>query len=196
MLLNAIPLSCLAAILLVTGVKLVSPALVRRMWGEGRTQFIPFALTVVAIGLTDLLIGVLIGMAAANGFIVASSVHRPLRRIVEKHLGGEVVHIELADQVSFLNRAALVRALDGVPRCGHVLLDARRTDYIDPDLLSLLRFHLEVVSWPLKHKKQELTEKVTKLIADRFGGIGTKPSSITTTTRRTGRSTRPKWGSS
>lgn len=137
--LNAIPLSCLAAILLVTGVKLVSPALVRRMWGEGRAQFIPFALTVVAIILTDLLIGVLVGMVAAVGFILRSSVRRPLRRIVEKHLSGEVVHVELADQVSFLNRAALVRALDTVPRGGHVLLDARRTDYIDPDLLSLIR---------------------------------------------------------
>lgn len=137
--LNAIPLSCLAAILLVTGAKLVSPAVVRRMWGEGRTQFIPFALTVVAIVLSDLLVGVLIGMMVAIGFIIISSIHRPLRQIVEKHLSGEVVHVELADQVSFLNRAALVRALDTVPRGGHVLLDARRTDYIDPDLLSLIR---------------------------------------------------------
>lgn len=137
--LNAIPLSCLAAILLVTGAKLVSPSLLRRMWGEGRTQFIPFAVTVVAIVLSDLLFGVLIGMMVAIGFILSSSIRRPLRRNVEKHLSGEVVHIELADQVSFLNRAALVQALDAVPRGGNVLLDARRTDYIDPDLLSLIR---------------------------------------------------------
>jgi carbonic anhydrase/SulP family sulfate permease len=140
--LNAIPLSCLAAILLVTGAKLVSPPLLRRMWGEGRTQFIPFAVTVVAIVLSDLLVGVLIGMMVAIGFILSSSIRRPLRRIVEKHLSGEVVHVELADQVSFLNRAALVQALDAVPRGGHVLLDAldaHRTDYIDPDLVSLIR---------------------------------------------------------
>src|SRR5262249_13239261 len=53
--------------------------------------------------------------------------------------GGEVVHIQLADQVSFLNRAALARVLDDLPRGGHVLLDARSTDYIDPDLLDLIR---------------------------------------------------------
>ena len=58
---------------------------------------------------------------------------------MEKHLGGEVVHIELANQVSFLNRAALARALDEVPRGGHVLLDAQNTDYIDPDVLDLIR---------------------------------------------------------
>src|SRR4029077_8880572 len=137
--LNLIPLSCLAAILFITGVKLASPALVRQMWDEGRYQFIPFALTVVSIVLTDLLIGVLFGVWVSIGFILRSNVRRPLRRVVEKHLGGEVIHIELANQVSFLNRAALDRVLDKVPRGGHVLLDAQGTDYIDPDLLHLIR---------------------------------------------------------
>ncbi len=68
-----------------------------------------------------------------------SNVRRPIRRIVEKHLGGDVMHIELANQVSFLNRAALSRVLDEVPRGGHVLLDAQSTDYIDPDVLDLIR---------------------------------------------------------
>ncbi|MEO8046304.1 MAG: SulP family inorganic anion transporter [Nitrospirota bacterium] len=137
--LNAIPLSCLAAILLVTGVKLASPALVKRMWDEGRYQFIPFAATVVAIVLTDLLIGVLIGLAIGIGFILNSNMRRPIRRFVEKHLGGDVLHIELANQVSFLNRAALSNVLDEVPRGGDVLLDAQNTDYIDPDVLGLIR---------------------------------------------------------
>ena len=137
--LNLIPLSCLAAILLVTGVKLASPVLIRRVWNEGRAQFLPFAATVVAIVLTDLLVGVLIGMAVSVGFILRSNVRRPLRRGIEKHLGAEVVRIELAEQVSFLNRAALARVLDEVPHGGHVLLDARNTDYIDPDILALIR---------------------------------------------------------
>lgn len=137
--LNLIPLSCLAAILLVTGVKLASPALFRQMWQAGKYQFLPFIITVVAIVLTDLLIGVLIGLAVSTAFILRSNVRRPLRRIVEKHLGGDVVHIELANQVSFLNRAALLKVLGEVPRGGRVLLDARGTDYIDPDILDLIR---------------------------------------------------------
>lgn len=141
--LNLIPLSCLAAILLVTGVKLASPALVKQMWHAGRYQFVPFVLTVVAIVLTDLLVGVLIGLAMSVSFILNSNVRRPLRRIMEKHLGGEVLHVELANQVSFLNRAALAKALDEVPRGGHVLLDAQQTDYIDPDVLSLIRDYTE-----------------------------------------------------
>ena len=142
--LNAIPLSCLAAILLVTGIKLASPALVKRMWNEGRYQFIPFAATVVAIVLADLLIGVLIGLAIGIGFILNSNMRRPMRRFIEKHLGGDVLHIELANQVSFLNRAALSSVLAGVPRNGHVLLDAQNTDYIDPDVLGLIRDFKEV----------------------------------------------------
>jgi len=137
--LNTIPLSCLAAILLVTGIKLVSPALVKQMWSEGRYQFIPFAVTIAAIVLTDLLIGILIGLAVGIGFILNSNMRRPMRRFVEKHLGGEVLHIELANQVSFLNRAALSKVLAEVPRNGHVLLDAQNTDYIDPDVLDMIR---------------------------------------------------------
>ncbi|WZO98580.1 SulP family inorganic anion transporter [Isosphaeraceae bacterium EP7] len=137
--LNMIPLACLAAILLVTGLKLVSPALIRQMWDVGRQQFIPFALTVVSIVLTDLLTGILIGLGASIAFILDSNVRRPLRRVVEKHLGGDVVHIELANQVSFLNRAVLDKTLDEIPRGGQVLLDARTTDYIDPDVLALIR---------------------------------------------------------
>ena len=137
--LNMIPLSCLAAILLVTGIKLVSPALVKQMWSEGRYQFIPFAVTIVAIVLTDLLIGILIGLAVSIGFILTSNMRRPMRRFVEKHLGGDVVHIELANQVSFLNRAALSSVFDEARHGGHILLDARSTDYIDPDVLDLIR---------------------------------------------------------
>lgn len=137
--LNTIPLSCLAAILLMTGIKLASPALVKQMWSEGRYQFIPFAATVTAIVFTDLLIGIVLGLVVAVGFILNSNMRRPVHRFVEKHLGGDVVHIELANQVSFLNRAALANALAEVPRHGHVLLDARNTDYIDPDVLDLIR---------------------------------------------------------
>ncbi len=141
--LNSIPLSCLAAILLVTGIKLASPALVKQMWAAGRYQFVPFAVTVIAIVLTDLLVGTLIGLAVSIGFILNSNMRRPVRRFVEKHLGGNVTRIELANQVSFLNRAALSKVLDDVPSGGHMLLDAQGTDYIDPDVLDLIRDYKE-----------------------------------------------------
>jgi carbonic anhydrase len=138
-LLNRIPLSCLAAILIVTGFKLVSPALVRQMWQRGRYRFVPFIVTVAAIVITDLLVGILIGLAVALSFILRSNFRRPLRRFVERHVGADVLRIELGSQVSFLNRPALDRTLNEVPRGGHVLLDGRRTDYLDPDVLDMIR---------------------------------------------------------
>jgi carbonic anhydrase/SulP family sulfate permease len=137
--LNTVPLACLAAILLVAGFKLASPSVFKEMWAQGRYQFLPFVLTVLAIVFTDLLIGILIGLGVALSFILNSNLRRPLRRFVEQHLGGDVLHIQLANQVSFLNRAVLNRVLREVPRGGHVLLDAQNTDYIDPDVLDLIR---------------------------------------------------------
>jgi carbonic anhydrase/SulP family sulfate permease len=168
--LNAIPLACLAAILFVTGFKLASPALFRKMKSEGRYQFAPFLATVVAIVFTDLLSGVLIGLSVALAFILTSNLRMPIRKIVETHLGREVVHIELADQVSFLNRAALSRELDRIPEGGQVLLDARTTDYIDPDVLDLIhdykdrtaparRVGLSLIGF---HERYELLEDSTQ----------------------------------
>lgn len=136
--LNQIPLSSLAAILIVTGFKLASPQLMMQMWREGSTQFLPFVSTIVAIVLTDLLTGVLIGLAISLGFILHSNLRRPLRLVPERHLHENVLRIQLASQVGFLNRAALIRILNEVPAGGHVFFDARNTDYIDSDLLDLI----------------------------------------------------------
>ncbi len=136
--LNRIPVSCLAGILLVTGTKLASPEHFKQMWDQGRTQFLPFLATVIAIVLTDLLTGVLIGLGVAIAFILHSSYRQPLRCVREHHLQGDLLRIELANQVSFLNRAALKQRLDEVPRGDHVLLDARQTNYLDPDILDLI----------------------------------------------------------
>ncbi|NVB41631.1 bifunctional SulP family inorganic anion transporter/carbonic anhydrase [Pseudenhygromyxa sp. WMMC2535] len=138
-LLNRIPLSCLAAILLVTGFRLASPALIRKMWDAGYDQFVPFAATVVAIVFTDLLVGLGIGMAIALAFIISRQSKRPVRRIAERHLAREVLHIELPDQVSFLNQAALERVFDQIPEGTQALLDATDTEYIDPDVLAMIR---------------------------------------------------------
>ena len=122
--LNEIPLSALAAILIVTGLKLASPKLFKQLWSEGKRQFLPFIITIVAIVVTDLLVGVLIGLGVSILFILHSNLQRPLRRIVEKHTSGDVLRIELANQVSFFNRAAIEKTLHEVPRGGRVLIDA------------------------------------------------------------------------
>jgi carbonic anhydrase len=49
-----------------------------------------------------------------------------------------VLRIDLGNQVSFLNRASLEKTLYEIPRGGHVLIDARATDYLDPDVRDLI----------------------------------------------------------
>lgn len=137
--LKMIPLSCLAGILILTGFKLASPRLFLEMWREGRYQFMPFLFTLVAIVVTDLLVGIGIGLLLSLIFVLNSNLRRPLRRIMEKHVSGDVLHIELANQVSFLNRPALEQAIREVPESCGVLLDATNTDYIDPDILQMIR---------------------------------------------------------
>lgn len=181
-LLNRIPLSSLAAILLVTGARLASPSLVRKMWAAGRDQFVPFVATVLAIVLTDLLVGLGIGMAVSLGFVLARHSRRPLRRILEKHLGGDVLHVVLPVQVSFLNQRAFQRTLDEVPRGGHVLLDAQQTEYVDPDVLAMIReyrdeiapargVHLSMVGFDEAHRLEDEIQFVdhsTRALQDRM----------------------------
>ncbi len=144
--LNKIPLACLAAILLSTGFKLASPKLFRQMWNEGVYQFLPFVLTLIAIVASDLLIGVVSGLVLSLLFILKSNLTQPIRQLVERHVSGPVHRIELANQVSFLNKAALENALRSIPHGGDAILDARFTDYIDPDVLSLIREFKEVTA--------------------------------------------------
>ena len=136
--LNQIPLCALAAILIVTGYKLASPKIISQMWKEGKYQFLPFAITVIAIVFTNLLTGILIGLGVSLLFILYSNFRRPIHQVLEKHISGNVMRIELPPQVSFLNRAAIQKSLYAIPTGGSILIDARNADYIDPDILDLL----------------------------------------------------------
>jgi carbonic anhydrase/SulP family sulfate permease len=140
--LNLIPLSALAAVLVVTGFKLASPKLVKQLWNLGWNQFLPFATTVIAIFFTDLLIGVLIGLGVSIVFILHANLRRPIQCQHEHRLQGDIERIELGAHVSFLNRAALAKHLNGYRAGSHVVIDARHTVNIDPDILDLIQdFH-------------------------------------------------------
>ena len=137
-LLNRIPLATLAAVLVVTGWKLANPKLFRSMWREGVNQFVPFAVTVGAIVFTDLLTGVLIGLGTSLLFILWSNLRGGFEVFKEEHVGGIVHRVELASQATFLNRAQLTSTLDSFKRGDHVLIDARLTDYVDPDIVTMI----------------------------------------------------------
>ena len=138
-LINIVPLSSLAAILILTGFKLASPALFARLYHQGWKQFLPFIVTVVAIIVTDLLVGILIGLVLSAMIILKNNLKRGVRIIHETHLHGKITRIELAPNVSFLNRSALVSALEKLKDGETVVVDATNTYYIDPDVYQIIK---------------------------------------------------------
>lgn len=137
-LLNYVPLSALAAILLLTGYKLANPKLFAQFYKKGWKQFLPFIVTVVAIIATDLLIGILVGLALSTIFILHNNLYRGVRTVHENYVHGMITRIELSQNVSFLNRAALVSTLSNIKDNETVVIDASQTYYIDPDLYSVI----------------------------------------------------------
>lgn len=138
-LLNKIPMACLAAILIMIGLKLASPKVFRHIWHAGKYQFVPFIATVIAVVLTDLLKGVGIGLAVSVIFILKGNMKLAYFFKKEKHHEGETIHIDLAQEVSFLNKAAIKQTLAHLPENSKVIIDAANTVYIDYDVLALIR---------------------------------------------------------
>lgn len=138
-LLNKVPLAALAAVLIATGYKLAKPTIFIEMFRKGKYQWVPFIVTVVAIVLTDLLKGVGIGMAVSALAILWGNLRAPYFFHKEKHHDGELIHIELAQEVSFLNKVNIKNTLTHLPEKSMVWIDASRTSYIDHDVLELIK---------------------------------------------------------
>jgi MFS superfamily sulfate permease-like transporter len=137
--LNRIPLACLAAVLLMTGFKLAHPSVFKHMWDNGKFQFVPFVVTVIAVVFTDLLKGVAIGMAVSIFFILRTNMKLAYFFKKEEHHAGETIHINLSQEVSFLNKAAIKQTLAHLPENSNVVINAANSVYIDHDVVELIR---------------------------------------------------------
>lgn len=144
--LNMIPLAALAAILITTGYKLANVAVFREMYGKGGTQFMPFVITVVAIVATDLLTGVVIGLVAGLFYLLRSNFRNPYSLQQYKLHIGDVIKMELPNQVSFLNKATIKEALWNIPAGSQVVINASGTDYIDHDAMEVIEDYRTVAA--------------------------------------------------
>lgn len=144
--LNKIPLACLAAILLMIGYKLASPTVFKHMWHSGKYQFVPFIVTVLAVVFTDLLKGVGIGLVVSIFYILRANLKLAYFFEKEAHHQGETITIKLAQEVSFLNKAAIKQTLTHLPPNSRLVIDASDTFYIDHDVLELIRDFLSIGS--------------------------------------------------
>jgi SulP family sulfate permease len=139
-LLNMIPLASLAAILIMVGYKLAKPKLFKEMYQLGWEQFIPFVATVVAILLTDLLKGITIGLLFGIFYTLRHSYRNShhLQSNTSTEDGQKVYHLALAEEVSFFNKASVLKVLDEIPADSKVIIDCTKSKSIAHDVVELI----------------------------------------------------------
>ncbi len=132
--LDLIPKSALAAILILTGYKLVKVKIIREYFSKGWDQFIPFAVTIVAILLSDLLIGICIGLVAGLFFVLRSNFKSAIFFIKDEHR----YLIRFRKEVSFLNKGLMKGLIEAIPDNTAVLIDSTKSEFIDKDIVELV----------------------------------------------------------
>jgi MFS superfamily sulfate permease-like transporter len=141
--LNHIPLACLAAILLTVGYRLCSVNLVRSVWRDGWTQSLPFLVTVAGIVFTDLLKGILIGLAVSIVVVMRAYTRTAVTRVQD----GEDVLIRFNKDLTFVNKPDLKARLREVPDGARLIIDGSRAHYVDHDAIETLREFEESASY-------------------------------------------------
>lgn len=153
-LLNKIPLSALAAILIFTGYKLAKVSLFKDYYKRGWDQFMPFVITIAAILLTDLLIGIVIGILAGLFFLIRSNFRSSVFVVNDNNN----YLIRLRKDVSFLNKPIIIDKLEQIPENSFLVIDATRSDFIDKDIIEaindfLCHAHLKNIKVEIKKSK-------------------------------------------
>ncbi len=133
-LLKLIPLSCLAAILIVLGFKLTKPGFYKEMYHKGMSQFLPFIITVLAILFTNVLQGVFIGMLVGIYFILKTNFQKAVILVSSD----ENYLIQFTKDVSFLHKNSLRQALTKVPGDTHLLIDGSKAQFMDEDIKEMV----------------------------------------------------------
>ena len=177
-LLNLIPLATLAAVLILVGYKLAKPATFIHFWHHGKYQFIPFVATVLAVVFTDLLKGVAIGLIISIFYILQGNMKRAYYLSKEQLNETDEFTIKLAEEVSFLNKAAIKKTLKNVKPGSKVTIDARSTSYITTDVLEMIQdfanvrakeenIHVELLGFKTSYRDYEVDEESHILITHR-----------------------------
>lgn len=128
------PLASLAAILIVIGFKLTKPRLYLAMYRLGWDQFVPFIVTVLAVVFSDLLTGVLIGIACGAFFVIRTN-HRDAITVVND---GENYLIRFTKDASFVNKSEFRNKLRQLPEGARVWIDGTRALFIDHDIFEVV----------------------------------------------------------
>lgn len=133
-LLNYIPLSALAIILILTGFKLINPSLIKSMRKKGLETFIPFLVTIIAILFSNLLTGILIGMFVGMIFIFKNNI----RKSIVITQDGNNYMVRFIKDVTFFNKTTLRSFFQNIPENSSLLIDRSKNIYVDQDIEELI----------------------------------------------------------
>jgi MFS superfamily sulfate permease-like transporter len=137
--LNMIPLASLACVLLVIGFKLINVKMIIKIFRLGYEQFIPFLITIICMIIFDLLKGVMLGMLISLGFIIFHNFRNAYEKISETENKQHDHVIKLAQEVSFLNKGAIIELLKNLPNDSSVIIDATDSKVIDYDIYEIIK---------------------------------------------------------
>lgn len=132
--LNLTPLCSLASILILVGYKLTKVNLYQQMYALGLSQFLPFIVTVLAIVFSDLLTGVLIGLAVGIFFIIRNNHHEAVTVVSQDN----DYLLRFNKDASFVNKSELRRKLFEVPAGSNLVIDGTKSLYIDRDIVEVV----------------------------------------------------------
>ncbi|MCC6137811.1 MAG: SulP family inorganic anion transporter [Bdellovibrionaceae bacterium] len=138
-LLNMIPLSCLAMVLIFVGYKLTEPKLFKAFWKKDFGQLVPFIATILAILFTDLLVGICIGFLVGITFVVLSSYHPAIVLVNDDN----DYLLRFNKDTSFLNKPKLKSILRTVPEQSNLIVDGTRAVFIDNDIVEMIQDYVE-----------------------------------------------------
>lgn len=163
-LLEKIPYAALAAILIITGYKLTKPAIFKVLYRLGADQLIPFIITIAAILLTNLLLGICIGVIISFAFILYSNFKSSLM-IVNNDKNHYL--LRLRKDVSFLNKSKLKNILEELPSGSHIVIDVARSDFIDKDVIEVINgfskhAHLKKITVEIKKNRFKVLHRLIK----------------------------------
>lgn len=145
-----VPLSALAAVLIVVGVKLAKPSIFKEYFFRGWRQFIPFVATIISIVFTDLLIGIGVGFGIALIISLFYNDVRSIGHIKDMLTAGELQErknekhpeemesvIMLKSRISFISKAQ-IRTLSNKAPHSRVVFDFEDVEHVDNDGLDAI----------------------------------------------------------
>ncbi|MEI6832475.1 MAG: SulP family inorganic anion transporter [bacterium] len=171
--LNQIPLAALAVVLIAIGYKLVSLKLIKSVWMLGLEQFIPFAVTLVAVVFSDLLTGVGIGLIVGLAIVYRMNTSSVITTVND----GDQYLIRFCKDVAFTHKPRLKKILADLPNGCSVIIDGAGAQFIDFDILEQVKDFIEFsetrdikVTWKnLRSKRLKFGGKNGELQSPSFG---------------------------